>query len=55
MARSGRSELTTTILTTDQVAELVVLMLRPTGRRIDLSSPLEEFTKGRLRSSELNP
>ncbi|WP_375482357.1 CpaF family protein [uncultured Jatrophihabitans sp.] len=39
VARNGRSELTTTILTADQVAELVERMLRPTGRRIDLSTP----------------
>jgi pilus assembly protein CpaF len=39
IARSGRSELTTVILDADQVAELVERMLRPTGRRIDLSKP----------------
>jgi pilus assembly protein CpaF len=39
IARHGRSELTTLILTADQVAELVERMLRPTGRRIDLSTP----------------
>jgi pilus assembly protein CpaF len=39
VARNGRSELTTVILTADQVAELVERMLRPTGRRIDLSTP----------------
>ncbi|SHH29126.1 pilus assembly protein CpaF [Jatrophihabitans endophyticus] len=39
VARRGRSELTTVILTADQVAELVERMLRPTGRRIDLSTP----------------
>jgi pilus assembly protein CpaF len=39
VARNGRSELTTLILTGDQVAELVERMLRPTGRRIDLSTP----------------
>ncbi len=39
IARHGRSELTTVILTTDQVAELVERMLRTTGRRIDLSTP----------------
>jgi pilus assembly protein CpaF len=39
VARHGRSELTTVILTADQVAELVERMLRPTGRRIDLSTP----------------
>ena len=39
VARHGRSELTTLILTAEQVAELVERMLRPTGRRIDLSTP----------------
>jgi pilus assembly protein CpaF len=39
VARHGRSELTTVILTGNQVAELVERMLRPTGRRIDLSTP----------------
>jgi pilus assembly protein CpaF len=39
IARRGRSELTNLILTADQVAELVERMLRPTGRRIDLSTP----------------
>ena len=38
-ARRGRSELTTLILTADQVAELVERMLRTSGRRIDLSTP----------------
>ncbi|WP_375479203.1 CpaF family protein [uncultured Jatrophihabitans sp.] len=39
LARNGRSELTTLILSAEQVAELVERMLRPTGRRIDLSTP----------------
>jgi len=39
IARHGRSELTTLILTAEHVAELVERMLRPTGRRIDLSTP----------------
>ncbi|MEP6598985.1 MAG: ATPase, T2SS/T4P/T4SS family, partial [Actinomycetota bacterium] len=39
IARRGRSELTTLILTADQVAELVERMLRTSGRRIDLSTP----------------
>jgi pilus assembly protein CpaF len=39
VARHGRSELTTIILTAEEVAELVERMLRPTGRRIDLSTP----------------
>jgi pilus assembly protein CpaF len=39
VARRGRSELTTLILTADELAELVERMLRTTGRRIDLSTP----------------
>ena len=39
VARGGRSELTTTILTAEEVAELVERMLKSSGRRVDLSSP----------------
>jgi pilus assembly protein CpaF len=39
VARSGVSELTTTILTQDQVRDLVERMLKSSGRRVDLSSP----------------
>ncbi len=39
VARSGIAELTPTILTKDQVKNLVEKMLKPSGRRIDLSSP----------------
>jgi pilus assembly protein CpaF len=39
VARNGRSELTNLILTAEEVADLVERMLRPTGRRIDLSTP----------------
>jgi pilus assembly protein CpaF len=39
IARNGRSELTTTILSATQVRDLVERMLRATGRRVDLSSP----------------
>jgi pilus assembly protein CpaF len=39
VARRGRSELTTTILSEAQVRDLVEKMLKTTGRRIDLSSP----------------
>ncbi len=39
VARRGRSELTTLILSADVVAELVERMLRSSGRRIDLSTP----------------
>lgn len=39
IARSGRSELTTTILSENQLADLVERMLRTSGRRLDLSTP----------------
>jgi pilus assembly protein CpaF len=39
IARRGRSELTTVILTGEQVADLVERMLRVSGRRLDLSTP----------------
>lgn len=45
VARSGRSELTTTVLTGDEVRELVERMLKSSGRRIDFSSP---FVDARL-------
>jgi pilus assembly protein CpaF len=39
IARRGRSELTTVILSSDEVADLVERMLRLSGRRLDLSTP----------------
>jgi pilus assembly protein CpaF len=39
VARAGRHELTSTLLTTAQVQELVERMLKSSGRRIDLSQP----------------
>ena len=39
VARNGRSELTTTVLTADEVRDLVERMLKSTGRRIDFSTP----------------
>ena len=39
VARRGRSELTTTILTEPQIRDLVEKMLKSTGRRVDLSTP----------------
>lgn len=39
VARAGRHELTSTILTAGQVAELVERMLKSSGRRVDLSQP----------------
>lgn len=39
VARHGRSELTPTLLTEQQVHDLVERMLRSSGRRVDLSKP----------------
>jgi pilus assembly protein CpaF len=39
IARHGRSELTTTILTADEVRDLAEKMLKSSGRRVDLSTP----------------
>lgn len=39
VARGGVAELTTTMLTTDEVRDLVERMLKTSGRRVDLSSP----------------
>jgi pilus assembly protein CpaF len=39
IARAGRSELTTTILTAEDVRTLVERMLKSSGRRVDLSTP----------------
>lgn len=44
VARHGRSELTTTILTEGQVRDLVERMLKPSGRRVDLSTPFVDAT-----------
>ncbi|MHB1289524.1 CpaF family protein [Georgenia sp.] len=49
IARSGRSELTTTILDHDQVRDLVERMLRVSGRRLDLSTP---FVDAALETGE---
>ena len=39
VARHGRSELTTVVLTVDEIRDLVERMLKPSGRRLDISSP----------------
>jgi len=44
IARGGIAELTTTILTADEVRDLVERMLRSSGRRVDLSSPFVDAT-----------
>ena len=45
VARRGRHELTTTILTREQVQDLVERMLKTSGRRLDVSAP---FVDARL-------
>ncbi|HWV27148.1 MAG TPA: ATPase, T2SS/T4P/T4SS family [Aeromicrobium sp.] len=42
IAREGRSELTTVMLTADQVRELVERMLSSSGRRLDISQPFAD-------------
>ena len=42
IARRGVHELTTTILTADEVRDLVEKMLKSSGRRVDLSTPFVE-------------
>ncbi|WP_343035789.1 CpaF family protein [Isoptericola sediminis] len=44
VARRGVSELTTTLLTGQQVRDLVERMLKSSGRRLDLSSPFVDAT-----------
>jgi len=44
VARGGTAELTTTILTADEVSDLVERMLKSSGRRVDLSSPFVDAT-----------
>ncbi len=44
VARHGKAELTTTILSEEQVRDLVERMLRSSGRRVDLSSPFVDAT-----------
>src|SRR3990170_1053519 len=44
IAREGRHELTTTILTRAQVDDLVERLLKTSGRRVDLSLPFVDAT-----------
>jgi pilus assembly protein CpaF len=44
VAREGRHELTTTLLSADEVRDLVERMLKTSGRRLDLSSPFVDAT-----------
>jgi hypothetical protein len=43
-ARAGAHELTTTVLSEDQVRDLVEKMLKSSGRRVDLSAPFVDAT-----------
>ncbi len=44
VAKAGRSELTTTILSAQQLDDLVERMLRASGRRLDVSQPFVDAT-----------
>jgi pilus assembly protein CpaF len=44
VARGGAAELTTTMLTAEDVRDLVERMLKSSGRRVDLSSPFVDAT-----------
>ena len=44
IARHGKTELTTTILTAEDVRDLVERMLKSSGRRLDVSSPTVDAT-----------
>ena len=44
IARRGVAELTSTVLTRDEVRDLVERMLKSSGRRVDLSSPFVDAT-----------
>lgn len=44
IARGGVAELTSTVLTRDEVRDLVERMLKSSGRRVDLSSPFVDAT-----------
>jgi pilus assembly protein CpaF len=44
VARRGRTELTPTLLTADEVRDLVERMLKPSHRRVDLSTPFVDAT-----------
>jgi pilus assembly protein CpaF len=46
VAKAGRPQLTTTVLGEEHVHDLVELMLRASGRRVDLSSPFVDATLG---------
>jgi Flp pilus assembly CpaF family ATPase len=52
VARNGRSELTTTVLSARDVRDLVERMLKISGRRVDVSSP---FVNATARRRERQP
>ena len=54
-AKAGRPVLTTTVLTEEQVHDLVELMLRSSGRRVDLSSPSVQPLRRRHAGRRLPP
>ena len=49
ISRGGRSELTTTILESQELEQIIERLLRASGRRLDLSSP---FVDAQLRGGE---
>ena len=51
VARRGVAELTTTLLVDDQVRDLVERMLKSSGRRVDLSSPVRRRRSPRRQSA----
>jgi pilus assembly protein CpaF len=59
VAKAGRPQLTTTVLSEEHVHDLVELMLRASGRRVDLSSPFVDATlgdgSGSMSSSPTSP
>ena len=60
VARHGRSELTTIVLADGEVRDLVERMLKPAGRRVDLSEPfvdamLPDGSRGCTSSSPTSP
>lgn len=48
VARRGTSDLTTTVLTAVEMRDLVERMLRPSGRRLDVSAPFVDASADHL-------
>ena len=56
VARHGRSELTTVVLSAGEVRDLVERMLKPSGRRLDLSTPfVDALLPGRQPAARRHP